>query len=236
MLLRRITKHVTDQNWFAVFLDFLIVVVGILIAFQITNWSEVRAQAEAEEKILKRLVVEMTILEQELKLDTKDYTLFRAGTASLIEMLRSGIKPQEDTEFRQALWAAGSFSDVPSISGTYLELLSNGGLAKLSNPELRNALISYGDYSERYERISINARADIIDPNSNYMRAVKWSTDTKDWGSYESSIVSYDWELLLDSEAELQVWLTHHHASLRNVSNMLKDVQKILKLLDEEAL
>ena len=42
MLLRSITKHVKDQNWFAVLLDFLIVVVGILIAFQITNWNEMR--------------------------------------------------------------------------------------------------------------------------------------------------------------------------------------------------
>ena len=42
MLLRSITKHVRDQNWFAVFLDFFIVVAGILIAFQITNWNERR--------------------------------------------------------------------------------------------------------------------------------------------------------------------------------------------------
>ena len=38
MFLHRITKHVKDQNWFAVALDFVIVVAGILIAFQITNW------------------------------------------------------------------------------------------------------------------------------------------------------------------------------------------------------
>lgn len=42
MILRRITKHVKDQNWFAVGIDFVIVVAGILIAFQITNWSEER--------------------------------------------------------------------------------------------------------------------------------------------------------------------------------------------------
>ena len=45
MILRRITKHVKDQNWFAVGLDFFIVVLGILIAFQITNWSEARQQS-----------------------------------------------------------------------------------------------------------------------------------------------------------------------------------------------
>jgi hypothetical protein len=37
-------EHVKTQNWFAVVLDFLIVVAGILIAFQITNWSESRQQ------------------------------------------------------------------------------------------------------------------------------------------------------------------------------------------------
>jgi len=42
MILRSLTKHVKEQNWFAVLVDFLIVVVGILMAFQITNWSEQR--------------------------------------------------------------------------------------------------------------------------------------------------------------------------------------------------
>ena len=47
MILRRITQHVKTQNWFAVGLDFLIVLAGILIAFQITNWNE--AQSERAE-------------------------------------------------------------------------------------------------------------------------------------------------------------------------------------------
>ena len=40
MLLRRIITHVKDQNWFAVGIEFVIVVLGILIAFQITNWAD----------------------------------------------------------------------------------------------------------------------------------------------------------------------------------------------------
>ena len=55
MLLRSITKHVKEQNWFAVFLDFLIVVVGILIAFQITNWNEARALDKLEKELLIEL-------------------------------------------------------------------------------------------------------------------------------------------------------------------------------------
>ena len=40
MILRSITKHVTDQNWFAVFLDFLIVVMGIWVALMVGQWTE----------------------------------------------------------------------------------------------------------------------------------------------------------------------------------------------------
>ena len=42
MRLHSLTKHIREQNWFAVFLDFFIVVAGILIAFQITEWNEAR--------------------------------------------------------------------------------------------------------------------------------------------------------------------------------------------------
>ena len=60
MLLRSLTKHVRDQNWFAVALDFFIVVVGILIAFQITNWNEARTADAREKAILLQLDEEFT--------------------------------------------------------------------------------------------------------------------------------------------------------------------------------
>lgn len=59
MILRRLTKHVKDQNWFAVGLDFLIVVAGILIAFQITNWSSERENRRVYDQALERVIVEL---------------------------------------------------------------------------------------------------------------------------------------------------------------------------------
>lgn len=38
MLLRRFTKHVKEQNWFAVGLDFVIVVAGVLFALMAEQW------------------------------------------------------------------------------------------------------------------------------------------------------------------------------------------------------
>ncbi len=39
MLLRRVMQHLRDQSGFAVATDFVMVVAGILMAFQPTDWS-----------------------------------------------------------------------------------------------------------------------------------------------------------------------------------------------------
>ena len=44
MILRSITKHVRDQNWFAVALDFIIVVLGVGMALAAGEWLNARAQ------------------------------------------------------------------------------------------------------------------------------------------------------------------------------------------------
>ena len=39
MLLRRVIRHVRKQEWTAVGIDFLIVVIGVLLAMQVSNWN-----------------------------------------------------------------------------------------------------------------------------------------------------------------------------------------------------
>lgn len=55
MLLRRITEHVKAQNWFAVGIDFLIVVVGVFIGLQVQQWSEARSFDAQENDYLAEL-------------------------------------------------------------------------------------------------------------------------------------------------------------------------------------
>jgi hypothetical protein len=55
MLLRRVIEHVREQNWVAVFIDFLIVVVGVFIGIQVANWNEERQLAAQEKSYLAQL-------------------------------------------------------------------------------------------------------------------------------------------------------------------------------------
>jgi hypothetical protein len=58
MLLRRVIEHVRNQNWFAVAVDFLIVVVGVFIGLQVQDWNDSRQRAKEEQKLLNRLLAE----------------------------------------------------------------------------------------------------------------------------------------------------------------------------------
>jgi len=47
------------QNWFAVFLDFFIVVVGVFIGIQVANWNEGREDFRQETKAMVELRKEL---------------------------------------------------------------------------------------------------------------------------------------------------------------------------------
>jgi len=51
MLLSRLTKHLRSQNWAAVLLELVVVVVGIFLAFQLERWyAEQRLRSNVQER------------------------------------------------------------------------------------------------------------------------------------------------------------------------------------------
>ncbi|WP_412061307.1 hypothetical protein [Rubrivirga sp. IMCC45206] len=55
MILRRITQHVRDQNWTAIAIDFVIVVAGVFIGIQVSNWNADRVERAREATYLAQL-------------------------------------------------------------------------------------------------------------------------------------------------------------------------------------
>ncbi len=93
MLLRRITQHVKSQNWFAVFVDFLIVVVGILIAFQFTKWADEQSDKQSLYIALERLQDEIKFNLSEIeKMSKRHEKITQAGK----ELLAAARNPELD--------------------------------------------------------------------------------------------------------------------------------------------
>ena len=109
--LGRLAEAVRQQNWFAVALEMLIVVVGVFLGIQLGNWNADRADRRAYARALDRLDAE---IETNLGiLDDMDPDL--AQTHRIARAGFDALRSCEDTEAnRRAVDAA-----LSQISGTY---------------------------------------------------------------------------------------------------------------------
>ena len=142
MLLRRIIEHVKAQNWMAVGLDFFIVVIGILIAFQITEWNAARAARAEEDRILEQLQREVAaaieIRTDWLEQDREQMKLL-GETILAIQQADDGfvLDPEQCTS---AAYSHGvTWEDTPLVTAD--ELISAGRINLLRDSKLRTAIL-----------------------------------------------------------------------------------------------
>ena len=84
MILRRVIAHVRKQEWTAIWIDLVIVVVGVFIGIQVANWNEARADGAAYEAALGRLGAEIdTNLASLDAFDVDIESLIAKGTRAL---------------------------------------------------------------------------------------------------------------------------------------------------------
>jgi len=61
MILARITRAIREQNWFAVCLEFVIVIAGVVIGFQVTGWAGEQDQRAIERRHLVEISDDLDI-------------------------------------------------------------------------------------------------------------------------------------------------------------------------------
>jgi hypothetical protein len=59
MILRRVTEHIKAQNWFAVGIDFVIVVFGVFVGIQVSNWNQAQADQRLGRAYAERLTADL---------------------------------------------------------------------------------------------------------------------------------------------------------------------------------
>ena len=141
MRLRSITKHVRDQNWFAVALDFFIVVAGILIAFQITNWNEGRKNDNLERGYLIRLHEDFTHSAGEMTGAVGFLKTQTDNQGIVIDALRSCELADENAyAFQEGVRTLGYINSPPFYQRTINELMSSAGLGMIKNEDIISEL------------------------------------------------------------------------------------------------
>lgn len=143
MLLRRVAEHTKAQNWFAVTLDFLIVVVGVFIGIEVANWNEAREDRQEERRYYGQLLVDLrtdleTLAEAKRRADRYD-------NAAQLVLDRLGGAPTRASPGRlaKAIHRAGWIYIPHASRGTYDELISTGNLGLLRNSRLKTEIARY---------------------------------------------------------------------------------------------
>ena len=142
MLLRKITKHVTDQNWFAVFIDFIIVVVGVFIGIQVANWNESRQQQSLTEHYLQRITddFEANIM------DTEQRTVYFSQTRKHGLSALAALKGDRETLGKQFIidvYQASQALPRELNNESYEEVNSIGAHIAIPNVKIRKRLSTY---------------------------------------------------------------------------------------------
>lgn len=143
MIFRRIKAHVEKENWFAVGIDFCIVVIGVFIGLQVANWNDSRNEQRRVQNYLERLTQDMNTNMEVLAGREDSY-------AMQIDYGLRAIDATEPPENREDAWtiilaffqASHAFT-ITLQRGTYDEVISTGDLALLRDQDLVDALSEF---------------------------------------------------------------------------------------------
>jgi len=150
MILRRVTAHVKAQNWFAVALDFLIVVVGVFVGIEMANWNQARQDRQEERRYYGQLLVDLRADLETLEQAQRRADWHDEAAQLVIDRLGGKAPPQASLgRMAKAIHRAG-FIYIPHASrGTYDELISTGNLGLLRNSPLKTRIAQYyGDFEK----------------------------------------------------------------------------------------
>jgi len=129
MILRRITKHVKDQNWFAVFLDFLIVVFGVYIGLQVQDWATEKKRLSSERQYLERLHDEVEQLVKTREAYNESRVRFSQHLYEIADILNDTEQEATLTDEQCRTIVHSSYTTIPPAElPSATELISSGRL------------------------------------------------------------------------------------------------------------
>ena len=241
MILGRVIEHVRAQNWTAVALDFVIVIVGVFIGIQVANWNEVRKEQALERHYLQRLSADIRLSALRAEDNIASHEQQIAYQTVMLDALKHCVLDDEARrDFANGVYRIGQFEAPSLVRGVMDELQSTGRIGIISNLELRAALTEMlAEHTRRTEVLSyiieraspqiayVDSRAVIDIPAGRAFRISDFSPD----------MVAFDFPALCAdppyasavSTIRLTTAITMSHHS-----RMLQQYEALLKMLDNE--
>lgn len=161
MILRRVIQHVRNQEWTAIVIDLLIVVVGVYMGIQAQAWNTERADRETERQYLLSLHGEISGMIESNNSRVAAHRDHLQALNSVAKMFAvTGV--DLNLAMRHCIAITESHIYVGRILAppTIEELHSTGRLQLISNNALRSTIVSYSQTLEGYRQLNTDIQSD----------------------------------------------------------------------------
>ncbi len=144
-ILGRLTQAVREQNWFAVALELVIVVFGVVIGFQVTTWGDERAARIEEQALLQGLQAEFEEVASGLDFMLGLHNRVEASVSTTLDSLARARDSGDSFATVSDTMLAWLF--VPPTTqfsqGVLTGAITTGRLGLIQDRELQTALASW---------------------------------------------------------------------------------------------
>lgn len=138
-----------ELKWRSAVLDGFAVLVGILLAFAIDAWWDLRSQDEEARAYLAALETELLENRRIIDGDLEDLRSWVADSRSFLEDVVSPSAEPSDEQVKRMVFETGPWETTPLLTAALEDLKSSGGLPAIKSAELRRAI---ADYDRKLDR------------------------------------------------------------------------------------
>ena len=140
MILRRLSQSLKTQNWSAIWIEFILLVVGVFLGIQVANWNEAR-EANQKSKIFTER------LKADLRGEDWTYQFLIAYNREVLANANRAVAALEgkavlsDEALLVSAYRATQYRNRNQRGSTYDELISTGNIGLIRDRNLRDTAI-----------------------------------------------------------------------------------------------
>ena len=141
---QRLGSALRERDWAGVLIELAIVMVGVFLGIEATNWNQARQDRAQEKRYYAQIVVDLRRDVETLQDSQRLSRDHDAAAETLIHAMDDGIPARMTaSDFASSVQLAG-FLYIPSPTRrTYDELISTGNLRLLRDGEAKDAIAAY---------------------------------------------------------------------------------------------
>ena len=180
MIIRRIAQGIKNQDWFVVGVEIMVVVVGIFVGLQVTDWNEERKEHAARAIYLVRLSDDLMLMRAAIANDmVKMQSLEHGAKRSLYALEICQLDPADTKEIQSSFNAYQSAPAVSIYREAFDEMQATGAFARLVNNSLKSRIAGLYSGLENFEAIDTFMRRDLSAAGQIMWSKIDFSFDPK---------------------------------------------------------